>query len=452
MRFSKPTVLFFSRDYQSQFYPTLKSENFNSIHVTLNKQEKQNVENAGGLVVACLEEEYVNLKEADITFPYLEYSIGSDRFLRDYSHEDRLKVIKKVVTFWANIMDTYKPDFVMNEVVALEISEILYIESKKRGIEYLATGVFAFENSFFFHSTPYTSEVSNRLLEVNPSAEHKTIARNYINKIREGAAENPHIKVLRKSKDIRNLINKLRNLLRQISRVFFIKNKTVRQICYYQSLSYYLDEISYYINYTLRSNKYDKLSEINSDTEVVFYPLHYEPEATLYYLSPYYDNQFALIENVLKCMKENQVLVIKEHPAQAGFLMQKHFRSLKRRFPNVKYLKADIRSLTVITRANYIFTLVSTAGFEAMCLEKPVIVFGKVYYNAYPGVNYCKTFEEVYDLLRGHKDFNKSNELEDFLSRMVAILNPGYPWPYPILYSKENIDNVRTGIENRILR
>jgi capsule polysaccharide export protein KpsC/LpsZ len=182
----------------------------------------------------------------------------------------------------------------------------------------------------------------------------------------------------------------------------------------------------------------------------VFYPLHFEPEATLYYLSPFYDNQFALIENVLKCMKESQVLIIKEHPAQPGFLMQKHFRKLKSRFPNIKFLKADVPSLTVINRANYIFTLVSTAGFEAMCLEKPVIVFGKVYYNSYPGVNYCKTFDEVYDLLRGHKQFNKSNELEDFISRMFSILHSGYPWPYSTLYNQDNIRNVRMGIESKI--
>jgi hypothetical protein len=451
MNSSKPIILFFSRDYQSQFYPTLKSEVFDSIHVTLNKKEKKNVESKGGKVVACLEEEYEKLQEADISFPYLEYSIGSDRFLRAYTHQQRLSVLKKLVSFWGNIMDKYKPSYVMNEVVALEISEVLLIEAKKRGIEYLATGAFAFDNSFFFHTTPYTSEVQDQLNSVMPTEEHKLIARNYINKIRSGAVENPHIKVLRKSKDISNLLNKIKSLTIQVLRTLYVKNKTIRQICYYESFSYFFDEINYYINYILRSNAYDKLEDINKDTEVVFYPLHFEPEATLFYLSPFCDNQFALIENVLKCMKEDQVLVIKEHPAQAGFLMQKQFRKLKTRFPNVKYLKADISSSIVINRANYIFTLVSTAGFEAMCIDKPVIVFGKVYYNAYSGVNYCTTFEEVYNLLRGLTTFNKSDGLEDFLSRMIAILNVGYPWPYPILYTKENIDNVRMGIEKRIV-
>jgi hypothetical protein len=446
----KPLVLFFSRDYQSKFYPKLRSEIYDSIHVTLNKYEKQNVEKEGGKVVACLEEEFLNLIETDISFPYLEYSIGSDRFLRNYSHSDRLVVLKKIITFWAEILEKYKPQFVMNEVVALEISEILYIESKKRGIQYLATGAFAFENSFFFHSTPYTSEVFDQLRLAVPSEKHKLLAKDYINKIRFGAAENPHIKVLRKSKDIRNLLSKTRNLFDQIVRYYSIKNKTIRQICYYESFGYYLDEINYFINYFIRSRLYDSLTDIGSETETVFYPLHFEPEATLYYLSPFYDNQFALIENVLKCMKESQVLIIKEHPAQPGFLMQKHFRKLKSRFPNIKFLKADVPSLTVINRANYIFTLVSTAGFEAMCLEKPVIVFGKVYYNSYPGVNYCKTFDEVYDLLRGHKQFNKSNELEDFISRMFSILHSGYPWPYPTLYNQDNIRNVRLGIESKI--
>jgi hypothetical protein len=216
----KPLVLFFSRDYQSRFYPKLRSEIYDSIHVTLNKYEKQNVEKEGGKVVACLEEEFLNLIEADISFPYLEYSIGSDRFLRNYSHSDRLVVLKKIITFWAEILEKYKPQFVMNEVVALEISEILYIESKKRGIQYLATGAFAFENSFFFHSTPYTSEVFDQLRLAVPSEKHKLLAKDYINKIRFGAAENPHIKVLRKSKDIRNLLSKTRNLFDQIVRYY----------------------------------------------------------------------------------------------------------------------------------------------------------------------------------------------------------------------------------------
>lgn len=449
---NKPLILFFSRDYQSKFYPKLRSEIYDSIHVTLNKKEKKNVEKEGGKVVACLEEEFQNLTEANISFPYLEYSIGSDRFLRNFSHDDRLKVLKKLVSFWANILEKFQPQFVMNEVVALEISEILYIESKKRGIKYLVTGPFPFENSFFFNSTPYTSEVMDQLELAIPSEKHKLIASNYINKIRIGAAENPHIKILRKSKDLRSLFSKLRILFDQILRYLTVNNKTIRQICYYENLGHSLDEIIFFINYFFRSRSYDNLEDINSNTETVFYPLHFEPEATLLYCSPFYDNQFALIENLLKCMKEDQVLIVKEHPAQAGFLMQKQFRKLKKRFPNIKYLKADIKSLTVIKRANYIFTLVSTAGFEAMCLDKPVIVFGKVYFNSYPGVNYCKTFDEVYDLLRGFKIFNKSDKLEDFISRMVSITHTGYPWPYPILYSKENINNVRIGIENKISR
>ena len=66
--------------------------------------------------------------------PYLIFSWGSDRFLRDYKYEERLSIQKKIVSFWSNILEEYKPIAVVNEPVVIEVSEILYIETKKRNI------------------------------------------------------------------------------------------------------------------------------------------------------------------------------------------------------------------------------------------------------------------------------------------------------------------------------
>jgi len=446
----KPIILFFSRDYQSELYPALVSEKYNSIYVTLNIREKKNVERLGGLVVGCLEEEFENLPEAEISFPYLEYSIGSDRFIRGHSHKKRLSILKKCVFFWQNILDKYQPNFVMNEVVALEIAEIMLLEARKRNILYLASGAMSFENSFYWHFNQFHSAMGIELEAVQSNEHHRLVAKEFISKVGKGVAENPHIKGLRKSKDIKHLFSKTKALFNQIIMPLKIGNKAIRQICYYQSPGYYFKELSFYLNYNLRGRSYDDINNFNREVEVVFYPLHFEPEATMFYMSPYYEDQFALVENILKCMKEDQVLVIKEHPAQAGFLMQKQFRDLKKRFPNVLFLKAEVPSLKVIDRANIIVTLVSTAGFEALVLGKPVIVLGNVYYNTYEGVNYCKTFEEVYSLLRGHTTFNKPGDIEGFISKLVALLHPGYPWPHSTLYLKENLSNIRVAIESRI--
>jgi hypothetical protein len=448
----KPIVLFFSRDYQSDFFPVLTSCVYDSLHVTLNKKEKSNVETLGGKVVGCLEEVYDSIKEAEIQFPYLDYSLGSDRFIIGHSSEERLIILKKCATFWIDIYDKYMPSYVVNEVVALEISEIMYIEARKRNIRYLAFGAFPVKKSFYWHEIPFHSSMPDKLSRIKPSQEDYIDAQTYINKVNSGPIDNPFIKEYKLGRDIARINILIKQLIRQVCIRFLVNRKVIRQICYGYSINYFVDEIGYYFNYILRSSLYDLLSSLKEDEECVFYPMHFVPEATMFYMSTYYDNQFALVENLLKCLPENQFLVVKEHPAQAGFLMQKSWRKLKKRFPNLKLVKAEVSSKDIILRSKVVVTLVSTAGFEAVLLGKPVIVLGKIYFDFFEGVNYCATFEEVYELLRGHKPFNKSLDLVSNLAKLIAIQNSGNPWPHAELYSEKNIKDVRYAIESEIIQ
>lgn len=446
----KPLVLFFSRDYQSQFFPALVSDKYDSIYVTLNKREKRRVEERGGQVVACIEEEYDLLPEADITFPYLEYSMGADRFLRGYSHQERLRIISKCAGFWRNVFLKYNPDCIVHEVVAIEISEIMLQEARRKGIKYLAFGAFSVGRSFYFYEIPFHSSMPGRINAMAPSAQNIIDAENYINKLKSGDVDNPFIKNLRGNKDVRRLFKLSYGLAVHIYYRIAIRKKIIRQLCYQNNTRYFYGEILSYFRYLLKGNQYDELNNVDDKFDQFFYPMHFEPEATLFYQATYYENQYALIENLLKCLAENQVLLVKEHPAQPGFLMQKRFRNLKKRFPNVMYIKADVSSKEMINRSKAVITLLSTAGFEALAIGKPVILLGKIYYDSFEGVNHCETFEEVYDLVRGYKPFNTSNDFCNFLSKLIAMQYTGNPWINPNLYAPENIAGIRTAIEQQV--
>jgi hypothetical protein len=446
----KPVVLFFSRDYQSQFFPSLTSDKYDSIHVTLNVQEKKNVEERGGKVVACMEEVYDDLEEANIDFPYLDHSIGSDRFLTGHSLTTRLQILKKCVSLWSQIFDQYKPIFVVNEVVAIEISEIMYIEARKRGIKYLGFGAFAVKSSFYWHENPFHSSMPEKLKQVSPSQNDIKDAKDYIIKITNGPIDNPYIKEFSLGKDVKRLKLLLKQLAGTLLVGFKVKDKIIRQLCYAYSPSYFLNEINYYFRYLWKQNSYDKIEDLSSDDNCAFYPMHFEPEATLFYMSTYYDNQLALVENLLKCLPENQYLLVKEHPAQAGFLTQKPWLNLKKRFPNIKFIKAEVTSKEIILRSNVTITLVSTAGFESIILDRPVIVLGKVYFDAFKGVNYCENFEQIYRLLRNQDLLRRGENIEEYLAKLIAMQNSGNPWPHPELYSKENIRSVRESIEKML--
>lgn len=446
----KPIVLFFSRDYQSKFFPELVSEKYDSIHVTLSLKEKKNVEDRGGKVVGCLEAMYDDLEEAVIKHPYLDHSIGSDRYIVGHSHQERLRILKKCVTFWRSIFDEHQPNFIVNEVVALEISEILSIEARNRGIRYLAFGAFPVKKSFYWHENPFHSSMPEKLKTTVPSAQDIADAQAYIDKINTGPIDNPYIKEYKLGKDVARLKELIKHLLYTVYIILKVRNKVIRQLCYGSAINYYFSEIKYYFLNVLKSGSYDKMSDLEESADCVFYPMHFEPEATLFYMSTYYDNQFALVENLLKCLPEDQFLLIKEHPAQAGYLMQRNWRKLKNRFPNLRLINAEVPSKEIIMRSKTIVTLVSTAGFESTILGKQVIVLGKVYFDAYEGANYCATFEEVYDLIRGIKPFNKRESPLTYLAKILAIQNPGNPWPHDGLYSDQNKADIRQAIEKEL--
>src|ERR1700745_604484 len=78
---STPVVLFFARGYQADFFPTLRSERFASLFVTLPRGERGRAERLGGRVVGCFEEDYATLPVAAVPADYLCTSLMSDRFL-----------------------------------------------------------------------------------------------------------------------------------------------------------------------------------------------------------------------------------------------------------------------------------------------------------------------------------------------------------------------------------
>jgi len=119
------------------------------------------VEGSGGNVVACFEEDFHSLELSEIEYNYLITSFGSDRYLRKLNIEDRILVLSKAKTFWQTILRLYKPLAVINEPVALEISEVLFIETREIGCKYLTLASFLMQDNFWFQDNPIHSRITN---------------------------------------------------------------------------------------------------------------------------------------------------------------------------------------------------------------------------------------------------------------------------------------------------
>ncbi len=125
---------------------------------------------------------------------------------------------------------------------------------------------------------------------------------------------------------------------------------------------------------------------------IVFFPLHMEPEATLFNLSPKQNNSMELIAWVSKTLPANCTLVVKEHPEAFGIRPIRFYDNMSR-MANVVMAHPKIETKEWISSCSFVANIASTVAFEAVALEKPVLSFGAhQLINFLPTVQYADSF------------------------------------------------------------
>jgi hypothetical protein len=432
---TQPTILFFSRGYQAQYFPELRSDRYRSLHVTLTRAERRIVERKGGEVVGCFEEEYDRIAAAPVPENYLLTSPMSDRFLGRFPFAKRREILGKEIAFWSGILEKYTPVAVFNELIAIEISEVLLIETRRRGVRYLAAMNCAVDDYFYWLRDPMS--LSGRHLEERiPSEKSAALARSYVASVLERNYKPFYV---------RNLRGRLNPFAFGVAVAKLARWKLKRALAAVTGrfiYELYDDEYGKKVAVYLKSLVlgYDSLAKLPAGSEVIFYPLHQEPEATLNYMSEYNANQVGTIENILKCMTPNQVLVVKEHPVDKGSLLRAKFRELRQRCSGLYYLPGEISGREVLTVASRVVTLTSTVGWESAVAGGQVYVLGQIFYDSFEGVTPIDGFDALKAALRlpAHRVPPRVAETEKFVASMTEQSYPGNPFAHDGLYNAAN--------------
>ncbi|GGA11959.1 hypothetical protein GCM10010923_23300 [Blastomonas marina] len=440
---TKPRILMFARGYQADFFPELRDDAYEAVYVTLTREEAAQVRATGAEVAACFEADYDAITPAEVPEHYLYTSFMAERFLGRYDHDKRIEILGKEIAFWRGLLDRFEPVAVLNELVAIEISEVLLIESRARDIPYLAGMNCVVEDFFYWLPDPMT--ISGRTFDLpEPGAEAKAEAAAYFEELRQQDYKPFYVKNLAGRRDLRPLAA---GVLKTIQ--WWWRDRRSRTGAFrYES---YLEEYSKRIQTFFASfmRPYDRLEEIGEDKEIVFYPLHQEPEATLNYMSEFMANQAASIENILKCLGPHQVLVVKEHPVDKGALLRPKFRTLRDNYSALRYLPAEVPGRAVLKRCERVVTMTSTVGWEAANLGKSVCVMGEIFYDDLPGIKRVASWKELREAMRtpvAKLPRVDPATAEHFVAAMTEASYRGNPFPYPELYSERNIARVKHAI------
>ena len=159
----------------------------------------------------------------------------------------------------------------------------------------------------------------------------------------------------------------------------------------------------------------------------VSYFLHVQPEVTVEGWSFHYQDQIALIRNIAASLPANIALVVKEHGSQPGrdLSFYKEIMSI----PGVAFVHHSVPN--VIEGSLAVLTLVGTVTGEAMCLGKPVIMFGSVYYEHFAGVTKANSLEHLQGLLADIENLPVPSEeviQAAFAARHAASYTEPWAW------------------------
>ena len=128
------------------------------------------------------------------------------------------------------------------------------------------------------------------------------------------------------------------------------------------------------------------------------YPMHYHPESSTSVLAPEYTNEFNNILNISNNIPFGSYLYVKDHRSAAG-LNNKNFYKKISALPAVKLIPADFNIKKLIQFSKGVITVNSTAGYEALILNKPVYLLGNVFYEEFENVYKLANFNSLRSII-----------------------------------------------------
>lgn len=393
-------------------------------------------------------------------WPYVELDrvVRSSQLIRAYpydqprySHEDMIKIVQVKAKAIIKFLDEEKPDAIVFSVIGSIGSLLLYEMAKKRNIKTLVVmtsrlGVkYILSESYLNFS--FAKDIFKKLRAESLSLpEEEAQAKKFLNEFRLKPA--PFTKV-----DLPNIqpINRLRQF-RFLFPANFIKSfswrlrMTIRYLLdsyrsdysninpFFEAWDNFKKKIRVLIGY---NDLYDK---IETDENFAFFPLHFEPEVATLLYAPFYKDQIWLIKQIARSLPINLKLYIKEHPSMVGYRTRAFYKELKK-IPNLKLIHPSYESLPLISQAKLILTITGTAGWEAIKLNRPVIVFGEVFYGELPGVKKCRTIDELPYLVKDQLENFKPDD-ESLIDFIAAIYHESVDVDLTRLWDIEAAANV----------
>jgi hypothetical protein len=167
--------------------------------------------------------------------------------------------------------------------------------------------------------------------------------------------------------------------------------------------------------------KYYKNISIKPNLKIkyLYFPLHFQPEATTNPLGGIFMDQFMAIKLIQSLLPKDVLLYVKEHPTywRSDLVEGMHLVRSKKKYQeifeleNVHFVDITSNPYELILNSLGVITITGTVAFEAFGFNKPAIVLGNYFYNqlanAYHPLSIADLRKSIDEICSNQKDYLK---------------------------------------------
>ena len=178
----------------------------------------------------------------------------------------------------------------------------------------------------------------------------------------------------------------------------FIEKKIIRSVGrYFQRRCY-------------NKNNSKTVQYVNFKKKYVYFPLHLQPEMTTDVLGEKYTDQLLAIEKLRNILPDDWYIYVKENPKQKSYMRGRYFFERLSLIPNVVFVDRTIDTYKLMESAQFVSTITGTAAWEAITGGKNALIFGRVWFDHFPGIFRFGEMESIQEILQyriSHEDIQK---------------------------------------------
>jgi len=330
----------------------------------------------------------------------------NDRIFIDYyntfhkfSDHEISKIMEKECRLFEEILDEVKPDFFITTETAYRPHHLFYLLCKKKGIKVLML------NAANWGKHCYISGNYHKLDNFDELFTNRKALPTTFNDIQNRLES----KILSKkvSKFYQSHKNSKIKLMQAAFQLLILSDNSNEKThyTYYgrKKLKVLLSEINNSIKRWYRKKYIDQnfLQEIIDDKPFIFLPLQQEPERSLLLSAPDYKNQIETVEYVSKCLPENFLLFVKEHPTQGSGRDWREISQYKalQNNPKVRLIHPSVPADEIIKKSKLVISVSGTIALESAFLNTPSITIADNDYTLIPSISRLNSKNELQGLI-----------------------------------------------------